>query len=104
MAIQSNNQISYEQELIKIIHRLPVERIAQIVDFARYIQSQTGEDCVILDDECEEEILADEAHWDTQFAGSQDGLKRMAELVRSEIRSGHMKSMIFTKNGRMTPG
>ena len=95
---------SYEQELLHIIHTLPVERIAQIVDFARYIQSQTTEDFIRVDDESEEDILADEAQWDAQFAATQDGLKRMAESVRSEIQAGRAQSMKFKKNGEMLPG
>jgi len=77
----------YEQALISILRTLPVERVAQILDYARYIQSQTIEDFGFLDDdETEEEILADEAHWDAQFAATQDGLEKMADKVRADIR------------------
>lgn len=94
----------YEQELLQILHTLPIERIAQIVDFARYIQIQTEEDFVHLDDESEEDVLADEAQWETQFASTQEGLKRMAERIRSEIRAGRSQPMKFTKHGGMIPG
>lgn len=103
MAVQTNVLTSYEQELIRIIHTLPVERIAQVIDFARYIESQTHEDFISLDNEQEEDILADEARWDEQFATTQDGLKRMAEHVRQEIRAGRTKAMKFTKSGGMKP-
>ncbi|GAK56979.1 hypothetical protein U27_03943 [Candidatus Vecturithrix granuli] len=103
MAVQTNVLTSYEQELIRIIHTLPVERIAQVIDFARYIESQTHEDFITLDSEQEEDILADEARWDAQFAATQDGLKRMAEHVRKEIRTGRTKAMKFTKSGGMKP-
>jgi len=33
-------QSAYEQALISIIRTLPVERVIQILDYARYIQSQ----------------------------------------------------------------
>ncbi len=104
MAIPASVQSSYEQELIQIVHNLPVERIIQIIDFARYIQSQTIEDFINLDDECEEDILADEAQWETQFAATQDGLKRMADRVRVEIQAGRTQSMKFKKNGGLVPG
>lgn len=103
MAVQTNVLASYEQELIRIIHTLPVERIAQVVDFARYVESQAREDFISLDDELEDDILADEARWDAQFAASQDGLKCMADRVRQEIRAGQTKGMKFTKNGGMKP-
>ena len=104
MAIHASIQSSYEQELFQIIHNLPVERILQIIDFARYIQSQTVEDFINLDDECEEDILADEAQWEAQFAATQDGLKRMADRVRGEIQAGRTQAIKFKKSGGMLPG
>ena len=95
---------AYEQALISIVRTLPVERIVQILDYARYIQSQTIEDFGFLDDdETEEEILADEARWDAQFAATQDDLKKMADKVRAEIRAGRTMPMVFTKDGRLAP-
>ena len=96
---------AYEQALLSIIRTLPIERLLQVLDYARYVQSQTGEDFGVLDaDETAEEILADEAQWDAQFAGTQEGLHRMADEVRAEIRAGRTTRMVFTKDGRMVPG
>jgi len=77
----------------------------QIPDFARYIQSQAVEDLSMLDeDETESEVLADEAEWDAQFAATQDGLKKMADKVRANIRAGRTMPMVFTEDGRIAPG
>ena len=77
----------------------------QILDFARYIQSQTIEDLSVLDeDETEEQVLADEAEWDVQFAATQDGLKKMADKVRADIRAGRTVPMVFTEDGGIAPG
>ncbi|MBM3134694.1 MAG: hypothetical protein FJZ89_05275 [Chloroflexi bacterium] len=96
---------AYEQTLISIVRTLPAERVIQILDYARYIQSQVSEDFNLLeDDETEEEILADEALWDAQFAATQDGLKKMADKVRAEIRAGHTMPMVFTRDGGLAPG
>ena len=85
---------AYVQALINIVRNLPVERVVQILDYSRYIQSQTNEDFGSLDDdETEEEILADEAHWDAHFAATQDGLKKMADKVRADIRAGRTMPM-----------
>jgi len=98
-ALQSS---AYEQALINIVRTLPVERVVQILDYARYVQSQTIEDFGFLDDdETEEEILADEARWDAQFAATQDDLKKMADKVRAEIRAGCTMPMVFTKDGKL---
>jgi hypothetical protein len=105
MKVKTASQPSaYEQALISIVRTLPVERIVQILDYARYIQSQTVEDFGFLDDdETEEEILADEALWDAQFAATQDDLKKMADKVRAEIRAGRTMPMVFTKDGNLAP-
>lgn len=96
---------AYEQALISIVRTLPVERVVQILDYAHYIQSQTVEDFGFLDDdETEEEILADEALWDAQFAAMQDGLEKMADKVRADIQAGITTPMVFTKDGRIAPG
>ena len=100
-AVQSS---AYEQTLISIVRALPIERVVQIIDYARYIQSQTVRDFGFLDDdETEEEILADEARWDAQFAATQDGLEKMADKVRADIRAGRTMPMVFTKDGRIAP-
>ncbi len=105
MKMKTDSPSAYEQALISIVRTLPIERIVQILDYARYIQSQAIEDFGLLDDdETEEEILADEMCWDAQFAATQDGLKKMADKVRAEIRAGRTMPMVFTKNGKLTPG
>lgn len=105
MTTSSTVQLSaYERSLLEIVRTLPPERIIQILDFARYIQSQTLTDFVPPDEEEDEEtILADEARWDALFAATQEGLNKMAERVRAEIRAGRSKPMVF-KNNRLAPG
>jgi hypothetical protein len=104
-ARQTVQPSAYEQTLISIVRALPIERVVQIIDYARYIQSQTVKDFGFLDDdETEEEILADEARWDAQFAATQDGLEKMADKVREDIRAGRAMPMVFTKDGRIAPG
>jgi hypothetical protein len=90
---------AYEEILMNIVRSLPAERVMQILDYARYIQSQT---CgLINEDETEEEIRADEENWDYQFASTQDGLKKMADKIREEIRAGRTMPMNFTKKGKI---
>ena len=105
METQTTIQSSaYEQTLIGIVRTLPIERVLQILDYARYIQSQVMEDFSLLDrDETEEDILADEARWDAQFAATQEGLKKMADKVRAEIGAGRTMAMVFTPEGRLAP-
>ncbi len=95
--------VTYEQTLLTIIRPLPIERILQIIDFARYVQTQTLADLTLVEEENEEAIQADEAHWDTQFAATQQGLQAMAAQVRAKIRAGQTQGMEFTADGRLAP-
>ena len=95
---------AYEQALVNIVRKLPVERVAQILDYARYIQLQVQDASALDDAATEAEILADEAVWDAQFAETQGELAKVAEQVRAEIRAGRTQPMVFTKDGRIAPG
>lgn len=69
------------------------------------LKQSSYEQALILDkDETEEQVLADEVQWDTQFAATQDGLKTMADKVRAAVRAGRTAPMIFTEDGRIAPG
>lgn len=105
MATPTASQSSaYEEAFLRIVRSLPVERVVQLLDYARYVQSQTIEDFGFIEvDESEEEIDADEARWDAQFAATQDGLQKMAGKVRAEIRAGRTRPMVFTKDERIAP-
>ena len=75
----------YERTLLRIVEALPPERVAQIVDFARFLQSQTLADKdELIEDETEEEILADEAKWDALFA-KPEAQRLMVEMAREAM-------------------
>ncbi|MBI4770735.1 MAG: hypothetical protein HY784_10100 [Chloroflexi bacterium] len=40
---------TYERTLLNIVRTLPVERVLQILDYARYVQSQAAEDFNLLE-------------------------------------------------------
>ena len=90
--------------LLSIARTLPAERLRQVVQFARFLQVQSLDEFALVDEETPEEIAADEALWDAQFAATQDGLEKMAEKVRAEIRAGKSKPMVFTADGRIESG
>lgn len=83
---------------------LPADRILQVLQFARFLQVQTLDEFALDEEESPDAIAADEAHWDAQFASTQDGLAKMAEKVKAEIRAGKSTPMVFTADGRIKPG
>ncbi|MBX3054640.1 MAG: hypothetical protein KF753_24430 [Caldilineaceae bacterium] len=105
MTIQTFSDAStYEQALLSIARTLPAESVLQVLQFARFLQTQALDEFALDEDESPEEIAADEVVWDAQFAASQDGLAKMAEKVRAEISAGKSKPMIFTADGRIKSG
>lgn len=105
MTVQTlSEESTYEQTLLSIVRTLPTERLRQVVQFARFLQVQTLDEFALVEEESPEDIAADEALWDAQFAATQDGLAKMAEKVRAEIRAGKSKPMIFTPDGRIESG
>jgi hypothetical protein len=94
-----------ERTLLRILRTLPNEKAAQIVDYARFVQSQTLPDLYQLDEDIsEEEIIADEERWDAQFAASPNELSKLVQQAKEEIQKGQTTEIILTDDGRMIPG
>lgn len=102
MTIQSfSDESTYEQTLLNIARTLPAERLRQVVQFARFLQVQPLDEFALVDEESPEEIAADEALWDAQFAATQDGMAKMAEKALTEYKAGKSTPMSFTEDGRI---
>lgn len=105
MTVQSfSDESMYEQTLLSIARTLPAERLRQVVQFARFLQVQTLDEFALVEEETPEEIAADEALWDAQFAASQDGMAKLAERALAEYKAGKSTAMVFTEDGRIQPG
>ena len=93
-----------EEQLIRIVRKLPPDRIAQVIDFAQFLEFQaTG---VVDDLDLEEETAAENARWETLLATeeSQRLLEHMADEAWAEIQAGLATPIIFTNNGEIGPG
>ncbi len=88
-------QATYEQTLISITRTLPPERIAELVDFARFLQ--------VL--EAEPGALESEDKWDKLFAKpeAQRAMLEMAREAREEFRAGRATDVTITDDGRLAP-
>ncbi len=98
---------TYEKQLLRIVHRLPPDRVAQVIEFAAFLESrlksrdteqQTG-------DETPEEIAADNARWDALLATdeSQSLLEKLADQAERDIEAGKTSGMKFTEDGEIAP-
>jgi len=120
--------VDYEQAVVGIMRSLPVDRQAQVVHFARFVQwelttprpfvserpeSAETEEKVgaeaspqwhdpLNTGESEEEIRADNARWDSLLASSesQSLLETMARQAREQFDKGQTKPMTLV-HGRL---
>lgn len=91
----------YVQILDGIVRKLPIERVPQVVDFARFIETQVDEE--LEEEETAEEIAASEARWDAIVAhpAVQAKLLEMAEEAEAEDDAGLTLEMQFDAEGNL---
>ena len=76
-----------EEVLLNIVRTLPQEHISQLIDFARFLETQTLAE-EIKESETDE---AEDAKWDALFASEegQDLLAKLADEALEEHRAGN---------------
>lgn len=91
----------YEKQLSQIVHSLPLERVTQVVDFARFIETQEE----FEEEETEEEIQASEAKWDALLARpeAQAKMLEMAQEALADADAGRTFEMKFEDEGNLIP-
>ena len=96
------NDITREQ-VIELVKTMPAERLGSLYDFALFLQSRPVFPPGFVDvfGASVEEIVADEALWDEQFAASADKLLHLAEQAVDEYRAGQTSPMEFDEKGRL---
>jgi hypothetical protein len=110
MEMQATYQPSvHEQTMLKIMRRLPPERVLQLVDFARFLEFQTTEryDDWLSEEETEteEEIRASEEQWDALFAKPEAKrvMREMAREALEDYRAGRTTDIAVTEDERLAP-
>ena len=95
---------TYEAQLLRVVRRLPPERVSQVVDFARFLEVQTVQVTSAMQQINEER--GGDARWDSLLATdeSQQMLERMADAALLDIQAGHAKPMVFRHDGEIAPG
>ncbi len=99
---------SEEQKIMAIVHRLPTERKAQILAFARFLAFETFRttDLDFLEEaDFEADYTEADARWNELLA-SEEGqlaLDKLADEALAEIRAGNARPMIFTEDGELSP-
>ena len=94
--------VSY-QEVVDVVMTLPVDRLASVYDFARFVRAQALDVTESTDifGETEDQIRSDAEQWDQEFAASREQLRLMAREAAAEYRAGRTMPMTFTEEGRL---
>ncbi len=112
MEMLTDSQTSaHEQMVIRIMRRLPAERILQLVDFARFLELETTrkhEDWLDEDEgepQTEEEIRASEEKWDALSAQPETKrlMRDMAREALEDYRAGRTTDIMITDDGQLAP-
>ncbi len=104
MTKQAEVQLTpYEQMLINIMRTLPPERVSELIDFARFLQSLVVKpyEPAMLE---EEESEGDEK-WEQLFANPemQQAMLEMAREAREDFYAGRTTEITITEDGRLAP-
>lgn len=85
-----------EQTLMHIVRVLSPERVAQLIDFARFLEAQTLVE-ELAETESTEEVGAEIAKWDTLLATeeAQALLDKLADEALAEHKAGKTRPMRF---------
>ena len=100
---------AYEQTVIRIMRRLPPERVLELVDFARFLEFQmakkdehgVGEE----DPQNKEVVQTNDEKWE-QLLAKPEAKRVMREMAREALedyRAGRTTGITTTEDGRLTP-
>lgn len=101
-------QDDYAREIAKLVATMPVERAAQLYDFARFLKSapqdtsrpSAGEDDWLNDST--EQIVAEDVAWDTAYARNRDKIRTAANEAIEDYRAGKTDDL-FDEHGNVKP-
>ena len=95
-----NKSSDYARAVAELVEKMPVERAAQVYDFACFVKvrqivtstTSPGEDDAWLEDS-EEQMQAEDALWEATYAQHRDQFHVLAEEARAEIAAGATQPM-----------
>ena len=95
METKVESQTTYEQLLVNIVRTPPTERIAELLDFARFLQVLEMEPAALKSEDKWERLLATPA--------AQRAMLEMAREAREDFRAGRATDIAVTNDGRLAP-
>lgn len=110
METQTSYQASTpEQTVLRIMRKLTPERVAELVDFARFLEYRAGEgvgDSPEADDAATDDAGDADQRWDELLARpeAKQLMRQMAREAREDFYAGRTTEIVETDDGRLAPG
>ena len=101
---ESRRSQDYARATAAIIKAMPIERAAQVYDFARFLQAQPAGPSPIAEDpdawlnDSEEQMQAEDAAWDAAYARHREKFASLRETAHGEIEAGATQPL-FDEHG-----
>lgn len=98
-----------EEAVIKIMRKLPPERVSELVDFARFLEfraTEYDEDWVEAQSEEVNQAETTEQRWGELLAQPEAKrlMRQMAREAREDYHAGRSTEIVETQDGRLAPG
>lgn len=89
-----------EKDLLKIIRTLHPRRAAQVLDFARWLQTQPAPDEPVEEEITQAELDREEVAWEEAYLANRDDFREMARQALHDLEAGETLEMLI-KNGKI---
>ena len=86
-----------EQILLDSVRSLSPARVSQVIDFARWLQTQPTLEEPAIDEISDAELEAEEEVWQSHYLEHQESFREMARSALKEHESGETREMAFAK-------
>jgi hypothetical protein len=101
-------QDDYAREIAKLVATMPVERAAQVYDFARFLKSAQADTSSPISEEDDwlndspEQIAVEDVAWDAAYARNRDKIRAAAKEATEDYRTGKTDEL-FDEHGNVKP-
>ena len=87
----------YEQAIVNVVRALSARRAAQVLDFARWLQTQAQPDNDSAQDDLldDDDMERDEQIWENSYLASREKFRLMAREAIAEFEAGATLEMII---------
>ncbi|MBX7235928.1 MAG: hypothetical protein K1X65_16195 [Caldilineales bacterium] len=86
--------IDYERAIAALVRRLPMERAAQLYDFARFLVADDGADDLVSD----EELAAEDLDWEMSLRRHADRFAALKAQAKADV-SAYRTAPMFNERG-----